>query len=311
MSMNRESPNSETQCESTISSSPDEYYVWRHSRRRFVEASLTAMISGFALRPPPAEAMWQQWTPEDMLSYVDKYGEVGNATSVLAAMDKAAETSWMMNMGPDKAKLVADIIASLKPRKVLEIGTFLGYMAISMACALPEGSQLVTIEKDETNHAAATLILQKALGVDLSNGGRVAVESWLGPSSSVLESAEFRRLHLSGSKEAFDMVLMDHWKPEYAADLKRLERLGFIRKGSVVLADNVLFPGAPELLTYLGVPFEIAVDDVSGQECLSALSATRGDRTLFEAHRWRTSLISVPFEYRPLTPDAISYSVRL
>lgn len=275
--------------------------------------------------PDITKAMWQQWTPDDMLTYVERYGHYENSTSVLAAMDKAAETSWMMNMGPEKAKFIADLIADLQPRSVLEIGTFLGYMTISMAQALADGSRIVTIEKDETNHAAATLIMKKALAGFPS--GRVGVDSWLGPSSSVLESPEFQRLYPGGGSRkgggsgSFDLVLMDHWKPEYAADLKRLEKLGLIRKGTVVLADNALFPGAPELLAYLGVPFGIATDEASGQECLTsplllpnANATTTGAGPMspwVQSAGWKTRLVPVPFEYRPLTPDAISYSVRM
>ena len=36
---------------------------------------------------------------------------------------------------------------------------------------------------------------------------------------------------------------------------------------SLVVADNVLFPGAPELLDYLNVPYVPATDAVSGQAC--------------------------------------------
>ena len=38
----------------------------------------------------------------------------------------------------------------------------------------------------------------------------------------------------------------------------------------LVVADNVLFPGAPELLDYLNVPYVRGNDDVSGQACLVA-----------------------------------------
>ena len=290
--------------------------------------------------PHPTNAMWQQWTPEDMLNYVEKAAP-GNATSVLEAMDRAAETSWMMNMGelfffetalvllvnavefgishprtpippstfefqgPEKAEIITRIFAEKKPTRVLEIGTFLGYMAIVMNQAMGDGGKLVTIEKDPTNHAAATSIMEKALGEDLM-GGRVPLESWLGASSAVLESKDF--LHLNPRGQPFDLVLMDHWKPEYADDLKRLERLKLVGKGTVVLADNVIFPGAPELLTYLGVPHATSTDEISGQECLVA---TGPPGASFKAHGWKTHLIPVPFEYRPLTPDAISYSARL
>ena len=273
-------------------------------RRSFLPQLGFASINALVSHPRPAGAMWQQWTPEDMLFYVDK-AQKGNVTSVLASMDEAAETSWMMNMGPKKGHIVSEIIYELKPKRVLEIGTFLGYMSIYMSEALPDGSLLVTIEKDEVNHAAAVSIMTKAFG-NLSSA-RVPIDSWLGASSAVLESRAFRSKY--GGEAPFDLVLMDHWKPEYARDLKLLERLGLVAQGSVVLADNVIFPGAPELLAYLGVPHAATEDEVSGQECLRTTpEALRGAE--YNANGWRTKLLPVPFEYRPLTPDAISYSVR-
>jgi predicted O-methyltransferase YrrM len=98
---------------------------------------------------------------------------------------------------------------------------------------------------------------------------------------------------------------------QYATDLKRLEQLGLVRKGTVVLADNVVFPGAPELLAYLGVPFVVSTDDASGQECLAAPAAAALPTAAYVNHGWKSRLLSVPFEYRPLTPDAVSYSERL
>ena len=123
----------------------------------------------------------------------------------------------------------------------------------------------------------------------------------------MLESREFQKRH---GRQPFDLVLMDHWKPEYAVDLRRLESLGLIRTGTVVLADNVLFPGAPELLEYLGVTNAPAEDSASGQECLAAPEAMIPGSS-FQAQGWRTSLIPLPFEDRPLTPDATSYSTKV
>ena len=64
---------------------------------------------------------------------------------------------------------------------------------------------------------------------------------------------------------------MDHWKPDYAAGTSRhYEQKGLLADKCLVVADNVLFPGAPELLNYLHVPYVPATDAVSGQACLQA-----------------------------------------
>jgi catechol O-methyltransferase len=274
-------------------------------RRQFLYRPLAYIAAAKTLgNTLPAQAMWQQWTPSDMLYYVES-AQPGNITSVLESMDKAASTSWMMNMGPEKAAIMRNIISDLKPQRVLEIGTFLGYMTMTMAQEMSTGSKLVTIEKDSVNHAAASKILNKAMG-DLSSY-RVPVDSWLGASGDVLESKEFKRAYRG---QPFDLILMDHWKAEYTQDLNRLEKLGFVGKGSIVIADNVVFPGAPEYLNYLGIPFQPTQDEVSGQECL-APSIDAGKGAVYLSHGWKSNLIPVPFEYRPLTPDALSFSIRV
>jgi len=44
---------------------------------------------------------------------------------------------------------------------------------------------------------------------------------------------------------------MDHWKECYLPDLKRVEALQLLQKGSVIVADNVILPGCPDYLEYV------------------------------------------------------------
>ena len=96
-----------------------------------------------ALAPLPASAMWQLWLPSDMERFVAEAD--ANADSVLAQMDKCAETSWMMNMGSAKGDLIEKVVRQRRPKKLLEIGTFLGYMSIRLARSMPVDSTLTTI----------------------------------------------------------------------------------------------------------------------------------------------------------------------
>jgi len=248
-------------------------------------------------------AMWQVWQASDMLNFVEEYGKKGDADSVLLAMDKAAETSWMMNMGPTKGKILEE--AFKNKRRVLEIGTFLGYSTIRLSRILPPDGRLTTIEIDETNYQAARHIVQKALGSD----DRIRMLC-ANASAAIAQNDE----RLGGP---FDAVLMDHWKPLYATDLQALVQNKLLRPGALVIADNVLFPGAPDLLEYLRVPYIQAQDEVSGQPCLHILSdfitAQEEPVNIWSGRVWSskhfdTSLVPVPFEYRPETPDALSLS---
>ena len=48
---------------------------------------------------------------------------------------------------------------------------------------------------------------------------------------------------MKGKVGKFDFVFIDHWKNLYKRDLILLEEEGLLRKGSVVAADNVVYPG--------------------------------------------------------------------
>ena len=50
--------------------------------------------------------------------------------------------------------------------------------------------------------------------------------------------------------KSVDLLFIDHVKSLYLSDLKRVEAAGLLVKGSVVVADNVIVPGAPDLLAY-------------------------------------------------------------
>ena len=287
------------------------------------------------LTPMPANAMWQLWLPSDMERFVAEAD--ATADSVLAQMDKCAETSWMMNMGSAKGILIEKVIQQRRPKRLLEIGTFLGYMSIRLARSMPVDARLTTVEIDDDNYAASRRIRAKALGkrddsvVALKANASEALKSLKGP---------------------FDFVLMDHWKPDYARDLEALRKKGLLADKCLVVADNVLFPGAPELLDYLNVPYVPASDAVSGQACLAA-AADVDDKFLKRAQKdlatikrrggddmaadvadaerrldryrkaasarpardavyygsgFATTLARTPFEYRPDTPDAMTFS---
>nr|XP_010597133.1 LOW QUALITY PROTEIN: catechol O-methyltransferase [Loxodonta africana] len=51
--------------------------------------------------------------------------------------------------------------------------------------------------------------------------------------------------------DTLDMVFLDHWKDRYLPDTLLLEECGLLQKGTVLLADNVICPGAPEFLAYV------------------------------------------------------------
>ncbi|GAQ90543.1 catechol O-methyltransferase [Klebsormidium nitens] len=70
------------------------------------------------------------------------------------------------------------------------------------------------------------------------------VEFLVGVLSNVTKDLKARAHNL-------DMVFLDHDKSFYLSDLKLLISEGFLKQGSVVIADNVLIPGAPDYLAFM------------------------------------------------------------
>ncbi|NXH66126.1 TOMT methyltransferase, partial [Hydrobates tethys] len=81
--------------------------------------------------------------------------------------------------------------------------------------------------------------------IRLAGFAQQTVELIVGPSEEVIP-----RLRERHGLPAADFVLMDHRKRCYLRDLQLLESHRLLAPGATVLADNVLFPGAPRFLQY-------------------------------------------------------------
>lgn len=53
----------------------------------------------------------------------------GSPSAILAAMDEfAAQEDFLINIGPDKAEKLTDLLREYRPRVVVEVGTYVGYV---------------------------------------------------------------------------------------------------------------------------------------------------------------------------------------
>uniref|UniRef100_A0A8C7YM63 catechol O-methyltransferase n=1 Tax=Oryzias sinensis TaxID=183150 RepID=A0A8C7YM63_9TELE len=171
---------------------------------------------------------------ERAYQYVLTHSTPGDPDSILEAFDYwCSKVEYISNIGPKKGKILDRILMEQSPLTVLELGAHCGYSTVRIARALPLGARLYSIEMDQTNAAIAEKILRLA-GFD-DDTVRKEV-------TFLQDSSLYRRV---------DFVFMDHWKKCYLPDLQMLEECGLLGKGSVILADNVLFPGAPKFLRYI------------------------------------------------------------
>jgi predicted O-methyltransferase YrrM len=125
---------------------------------------------------------------------------------------------------PDTARLLRSLVIATGAKKILEIGTAIGYSAMWMAQALPEGGQLISLEIDPSRAATARANFERA---GLSN------------TISVIVGDASRFLHKVAGP--FDLIFQDGSKALYEPLLDRL--VEHLRPGGVLVTDNVLWDG--------------------------------------------------------------------
>jgi caffeoyl-CoA O-methyltransferase len=110
----------------------------------------------------------------------------------------------------------------IRPKRILEIGTFTGYSAICLAKGLPEGGRLYTIEVDDEVKSLASKYFEKA-----------------GLRDKIVQVTGDARKWIPKIEEWFDLVYIDAGKKDYG----RYYTLVFdkVVPGGYILADNTLW----------------------------------------------------------------------
>ncbi len=183
---------------------------------------------------------------EDALAdYVTRHARQGDVADAIRVTDEFCYTrSIMINVGDEKGALLDAAVQRARPRLVLELGTYCGYSALRMARILPADGRILSVEFSDANARVARRILEHARVAD-----RVTVVvGTLGDGGVTMDSLERDHGVAPGS---IDLVFLDHDKDAYLPDLQRLLERGWLRPGTLVVADNVRFPGAPEYRAYM------------------------------------------------------------
>ena len=85
---------------------------------------------------------------------------MSSADNVLRAIQAASEKNFLPIIGPHKGKILEEEIRKAKPKRVLEVGTLIGYSAILMGKEMINESEIITIEihRDEAELAEKNII---------------------------------------------------------------------------------------------------------------------------------------------------------
>ena len=222
------------------------------------------------------QAKWQagDGREERLARYVQQRARRGDPEDVLRVIDEFGyDESFLMNVGDQKGQILDDAVRRAVPQCVLELGAYCGYSALRMAARAP-AARIVSVEFSQDNARIARGVWDHA-GV----GERVtAVVGTLGDGGATRRRLRAEQGLAEGS---VDLVFIDHDKDAYLPDLLAILEERWLHPGSLVVADNVKFPGAPAYLEYMRAR---------------------------EGQQWRTTEHAALVEYQSLLKDLVLVS---
>ncbi len=160
---------------------------------------------------------------------IDRYCEEHTTAPPEALRRVARETHEQLDLpqmltGTVEGRFLELLVWAARPRLILEIGTFSGYSALSMAAALPDGGRIVTCEISERHAEFARRHIDASPYAD-------RIEVRLGPAIETIGS-------LDGP---FDLVFIDADKTGYAGYYEAV--LPKLAPNGLIAIDNTLWSG--------------------------------------------------------------------
>lgn len=169
--------------------------------------------------------MTRSLIPEEIAQYAEKY--TTPESKVLAGLNRETNLKVplpVMLSGHLQGAVLQMVSQLLRPKYVLEIGTFTGYSAICLAAGLQNGGQVHTIDINEELEDMCFRYFCEA-------GLEGKVTQHIGKAADVIPALT----------ETFDLVFIDADKLNYGLYYDMvIDKVGI---GGIILADNVLFEG--------------------------------------------------------------------
>lgn len=134
-----------------------------------------------------------------------------------------------MLSGPVQGELLRMLSRMLRPKRILELGTFTGYSALCLAEGLTDDGELITIEhNDELEDTIRHNLKQSPLGE--------RIRLIIGDAKQIIRCGT-----LCADSGLFDLIFIDADKREYCTYYELAFPL--LREGGFILADNTLWDG--------------------------------------------------------------------
>jgi caffeoyl-CoA O-methyltransferase len=163
--------------------------------------------------------------PEEIEEYAEAH--TTPPTQLLTALSGETRETLVapqMLTGPIEGRFLEFLVYALKAKRVLELGTYSGHSALSMAAGLPRGGHIDTCEFDETHAEVARRYVGQSPYAD-----RITVH--VGPALETIKQLE----------GDFDFVFVDADKENYLNYYEAL--LPRLAEGGLMALDNTLWSG--------------------------------------------------------------------
>jgi caffeoyl-CoA O-methyltransferase len=166
----------------------------------------------------------------------------------LAEETKATMAAPQMLTGPIEGRFLELLVHASGATRILEIGTFTGYSALSMAAALPEGGRIDTLDIEPRHAEVAQRYFDRS-----PHGAKITLH--LGPAIETIASLE----------GVFDLVFIDADKGSYdayyEAVLPRLSARALIAIDNTLWSGKVLDPPDEDSRAIAALNDKIAADE--------------------------------------------------
>ena len=160
---------------------------------------------------------------ERIVSYIHSLEKTNS--EVLEKIEEQAHIDNVPIIRKEMESFLRVMLYIKKPKRILELGTAVGYSAILMSECIDEDGKITTIENYEKR------IVEAKKNIELSGKGQI-IELLEGDATEVMKILP---------SQQFDFVFMDAAKAQYIYFLPEVLRL--MKKGAVLITDNVLQEG--------------------------------------------------------------------
>jgi caffeoyl-CoA O-methyltransferase len=163
---------------------------------------------------------------ENLQKYIDNFSlKLNPIQQEIIDYNNTLGNEKRMQVATSQCHFLHLIIKTSNIKNALEIGTFTGLSALSIALALPDNGKLIALDKDEETSKVAVDFFKKANLDD-------KIKTMIKPALDSLDE-------LKNNK--FDMVFIDADKMNYKEYYER--SLNLMDKGGLIIVDNVLWHG--------------------------------------------------------------------